>query len=636
MCGIAGMVFHSSPPPRERLADMLDLIVHRGPDDWGRYDDEHCSLGMRRLSIIDLSGGHQPMSNEDGTVQVVFNGEIYNYVELRRELLLRGHRFRTRSDTEVIVHLYEEQGEDFALRLNGMFAIALWDRGAGRLLLVRDPLGIKPLYWWLDRNGGGLVFASELKCFLPLLGNRVRVERAALAAYLHLGYIPRGDSPLEGVRKLLPGRILGFSGGGEPTIRRYWTLEEHVARVQAMDRREAARRVGELLDDAVRIRLRSDVPVGTFLSGGLDSSTVTALAARHAPRISSFGIAFEDHFFDETPYARAVAAHVGSDHREIPVAAGELLEHLDRLAWHLDEPNWDPAVLPSYIICREARRSVKVALSGIGGDELFGGYHRHLDPPPLNTAACWVRAVMPGPLRRVVAAVFGGGGRGPLSRWSRLGHDNNVIGLAYWVDQADTSLLREVAPWAAESFDVLEWIETVIREARRRDWVNSRLYYDSTTYLPDQILAVTDRMSMAVSLEVRVPLLDRRLVEFMSGLPGELKVRPGEGKLILKQAARHLLPAQVLKRRKLGFGAPVRRWILARPIRDVIRDLPRGRLAQSGIIVGEALEQVLGSPELMVHHSAFLWSLMMLELWYRWYVGRRKWRELCMQKYAIS
>ena len=634
MCGIAGMVFYGSSPPRERLADMLSLIVHRGPDDWGRYDDEHCSLGMRRLSIIDVAGGHQPMANEDGEVQVVFNGEIYNYVELREELLRRGHCFRTRADTEVIVHLYEEEGEDFPRSLNGMFAIALWDRRAGRILLVRDPLGIKPLYWWLDRKGRGLVFASELKCFLPLLDGRTQVNRAALAAYLHLGYIPRADSPLEGIRKLLPGRILRFSPGGEPIVRRYWALEEHVGRRERLDPRDAAERAAELLDDAVRIRLRSDVPVGTFLSGGLDSSTVTALAARHSPRIASFGITFQDHFFDETPYAQAVAAHVGSDHRQITVAAGELLEHLDRLAWHLDEPNWDPAMLPSYIICREARRSVKVALSGIGGDELFGGYHRHLDPPPLNTPACWVRAVTPGPLRRMLAAVFSSRRNLRLRRWSRLGYDNNVIALSYWVDQVDAALLLQVAPWAAESFDPLEWIEIVISEARRRDWINSRLYYDATTYLPDQILAMTDRASMAVSLEVRVPLLDRRLVEFMSGLPGRLKVRPGEGKLVLKEVARHLVPAEVLERRKLGFGAPVRRWILAPAVREVIRELPRGRLAQSGIIDGKALEPVVSSPELMVHHSAFLWSLMMLELWYRLYAGGRDWRELCRLKHT--
>jgi len=616
MCGIAGMVSFTSPVPRERLDSMLELIVHRGPDDAGRYDDEHCSLGMRRLSIIDLGGGHQPIGNEDGSLQVVLNGEIYNYIELREELRSRGHVFATNSDTEVIVHLYEELGADFVGRLNGMFAIGLWDTRRGELVLARDPLGIKPLYWC--RREGVLFFASELKCFLPALGTGLRPGKAALAAYLHLGYVPRVAQPVEGIERLLPGRVLRFDGS-EPRVRRYWSLEEHVGAGEPLDGRDAVERAGELLDDAVRIRLRSDVPVGTFLSGGLDSSTVTALAARHLPRISSFGITFRGHFFDETPYAEAVAAHVGSQHRQITIEADELLEHLDRLAWHLDEPNWDPAMLPSYIICREARRSVKVALSGIGGDEIFGGYHRHLDPPPLDTPACWLRAVMPGPLRRFVAAAFGRRRSGRARRFSRLGYDNNVIGLAYWVDQADAALLERVAPWAPELFDVPEWIESVMAETRRGDWVNSRLYYDATNYLPDQILAMTDRASMAVSLEVRVPLLDRRLVEFMSGLPGRMKVRPGEGKLVLKEVARRLLPSEVLERRKLGFGVPVRRWILDGRIQELMRSLPRGRLAEEGLIEGAPLEAVLGSEDLTVHHGAFLWGLMMLELWYRHY-----------------
>lgn len=623
MCGIAGVVDQRRRPDSRGLDAMLKTMRHRGPDDEGTFVEGPVAMGMRRLSIIDLGGGHQPIANEDRSVWVVFNGEIYNFVELRAELVQRGHVFATQSDTEVLVHLYEEHGDSFATRLNGMFAFAIWDTERRRLLVARDQMGIKPLYWsWRD---GRLSFASELKCLLAGSEDSYALDRDAIAAYLHLGYIPREASPFREVRKLRPGFQLVLEDGSAPVVSQYWSLAAAFAKPSGVGEADAAERARELLADAVRLQLRSDVPVGTFLSGGIDSSGVTALAAKELPHIDTFGVGFTDHYFDETPYARAVAKHVGSKHHERIVEPGSFVEHLEKMVWHLDEPNSDPAMLPSYIICEHARRHVKVALSGNGGDELFAGYRRHFDPPPHDTLACKVRDALPAPLRRF-AARAAGACSAKLGRrlGQRLAPDNNTVGLAYWVDFArKAELMDSVAPWAGERFNSTAWIGGIMDEAEG-DWVNRRLYYDSTTYMPDQVLAMVDRSSMAVSLEVRVPFLDVRLVEFMASVRGEAKIGPGEGKRILKAALRGIVPQEVFDRPKLGFGLPVIKWIESEQLRALLAELPEGTAAKAGLIDGGALAPRLADAQFRKDYSAFVWNLLMLELWMRTFGSRVK------------
>lgn len=623
MCGIAGIVDFRRPIEPGLLGAMLDLMVHRGPDDAGRYDRGPFSIGMRRLSIIDVGGGHQPIANEDETVWVALNGEIYNFVELRADLEARGHRFRTKTDTEVLVHLYEEHGDRFPEKLNGMFGVAVWDTRRSRVVLARDHLGIKPLYWGVE--DGRLLFASELKCLLQVLAAPPAVDRGAIGAYLHLGYIPRAGTPFRGLQKLPPGHRLVFTPERGAETQAYWRLADAFAARRELPPDRVAEEAGALLEDAVRLQLRSDVPLGTFLSGGLDSSSVTALAARRLPRVDTFGIGFEGHFFDETPYARAVAAHCGTRHHEQRLDPAMLLQHIERLAWHLDEPNSDPALLPSYLICRYAREHVKVALSGNGGDEVFAGYFRHFDPPPNATAADRFRRFVPAALRRAGLAALARV-RPELAR--RLGRrllpDNNVVGMAYWVDQAAPAALAEIAPWAAESWFATEWVQRVMDEVPGADWTNSRLYYDATTYMVDQILAMVDRSSMAVSLEVRVPFLDRRLVEFMAGIRGSSKIAGGAGKAVLQRIMRGRLPEEIFTRRKLGFGLPVIRWIRDPALKPWVEALPSGCLHREGFIQGERLRPYLEDEKRLADHSAFIWNLLMLELWVDRFLGGRR------------
>lgn len=610
MCGIAGIVDYDKPIDSGLLDDMLRRIGHRGPDDEGRFNASHFAIGMRRLSIIDVQGGRQPLSNEDQTVWVVFNGEIYNYLELRSSLEAKGHVFRTHSDTEVLVHLYEEYESDFPSQLNGMFGLALWDTRRKCVLLARDHLGIKPLYWHFAC--GRLIFGSELRCLLAG-GVAPELDTHAIASYLHLGYIPRKGAPFRGVQKLEPGCQLLFKSGDAPRKMRYWTLSKAYGQGNSATAADIEEHAGALLRDAVRLQLRSDVPLGTFLSGGIDSSAITALAAKHLPHINSFSVGFEGHYFDETEYARTVSTHCRTTHHEQWVKPEQLLDHLDILAWHIDEPNSDPALLPTYLMCRYARQHVKVALSGNGGDEVFGGYPRHFDPPVRHSRADCVRSWLPSSARRALARMMGV--RGDL-RLHRLLADLDLIGMSYWVAHARPPVADDVTPWAVQSFSVLDWLEKIYDEVKRQDWVNRRLYYDSTTYMPDQILNMVDRASMAVSLEVRVPMLDVRLVECLAGLDGLQKIEPGvSGKKILKNILRGELPEAIFARRKLGFGMPLVNWIEHGPLRRAMDALPEGRVAQEGLLDSTALRRWLKLPGAVKVHWMYFWNLLMLELW---------------------
>ena len=614
MCGIAG--FAGWPLGTEDAArtvrTMCDAIVHRGPDDSGYFVAPEVALGMRRLSIIDVAGGRQPIANEDGSVQVVFNGEIYNHHALRRELVARGHVFRTRSDTETIVHLYEEMGEDFVVRLRGMFAIALWDARARRLVLARDRAGIKPLSYSLTPDG--IAFCSELRSLLALPRFPRRLDERAISAFLSLGYVPDPLAAFNGVAKLPPGHLLVWSADrkGDAAVRRYWTPVAPES--AALDEREAADRLRELLADAVGSHLESEVPLGAFLSGGVDSSTVVALMSRAAaitPR--TFAIGFAEAAFNEAPHARRVAATLGAHHTELVVspAADRMVEGIVGI---FDEPFADSSALPTYLVSQLARRHVTVSLSGDGGDELFGGYTRYLDVLQRPSVPPWGR-----PLLRAMGRALPhvAPGRGRLLDLARPQRSPAAYAgtVALPLAPADGGMAAaHIVPREGQFGDILA---DAFAEAGARDFVSQMMLVDVATYLPGDILTKVDRASMAVSLEARVPLLDHPLAEFALALPARFKIRDGAGKQVFRAAIRGLVPDDVLDRPKRGFAVPLGAWFRG-PLRPRIDQLTRtngdGGLYEfldRGAVRRLAREHLMGRRD----HSTALWRALVLQLW---------------------
>ena len=610
MCGIAGIVDWSGAPT-DRLSPMLDAIVHRGPDDEGKFEDGPLCMGMRRLSIIDLSSGHQPIYNEDESIVVVFNGEIFNYVELREELEKRGHVFRTHSDTEVLVHLYEDEGTGMLRRLNGMFGFSIWDRNKRQLFIARDRVGIKPMYY--AETAKGLLYATELKSILASDLIEAKIDPAALFEYLTYFYIPGERSPFLGIKKLLPGHFLVANERGV-TVERWWNLDDYTA-TAGIGRKEATERVRELFLDSVRLRMRSDVPVGSYLSGGLDSSLVTAAAVRQTDlKFATFSVGFTNSEFDELPYARAVAEHAGTEHHEISVSPSDAMEHFPNLIWHMDEPNGDAAILPTYLVSQLAVTKVKVALSGIGADEFFGGYHRyHKQLGKLARLSC-----MPTWMLRTIRPMLAAAKHDLGYRLDRM-----IDPPAPWIAHLEQthrydagSLARLFGSGAGE---VGAYAREVYERYPGQDYVNRRMYLDAHSYLPDQILALTDRMSMAVSLEARAPFLDYRLMEFATSLPGEWKVDGSGWKLILKDALGDLVPQRTIKRPKWGFAPPIRSWMNAKQLDSFIHLIQHSKLAEDGYLDGAELKRQTAAPNALQQNGEWLWALAVLELWYRIY-----------------
>jgi asparagine synthase (glutamine-hydrolysing) len=617
MCGIAGIYSSGAPIEESLLRRMTSVMTHRGPDDEGHYLGSSVGLGVRRLSIIDLAGGHQPIQNERRTLWIVFNGEIYNYRELRAELLARGHQFSTHSDTEVIIHLFEDAGPECLSRLNGMFAFAIWDEPRRELFVARDRLGVKPLYYWFD--GTNLVFASELKALLLHPAVPRALDHQAVADYLTFMYVPGPKTPFRGVHKLLPGHYLTCNSQGL-RLCRYWSLADH-ANPRDVSLDDAAARVGELLEDAVRLRLRSDVPVGAFLSGGMDSSSVVTLAARQLGRpLTTFSVGFSPDGIDELPYAREVATACGTVHHEIQVGAGDVIRLLPQLVWHMDEPNGDSAMIPTHLVSDLAATRVSVILTGLGGDELFAGYPRYR--LPLDRASWKMRAysLLPRSVRdrvvapaisqfipalgaRLAAAAF----RSPAERY--------LESVTVFSSYEKNRILR-VNGWRSP-----DEIEKYYAGYPAADAVNRLLYVDAHTYLPDDILALTDRMSMAVSLEARTPFLDYRLVEYCAGLPGALKLTRSAWKVVLKRAMEPLLPGTILTREKMGFGAPVASWLAGSLLPYARSLLEGGFMVSAGVLDADAVKGVVrcfdGRPE----SGQQLWTLIILELWARVYLN---------------
>lgn len=617
MCGILG--WHS---PRdlapEALREALATLVHRGPDDEGVLQTGPVVLGMRRLSIIDVEGGRQPIANEDGEVAVVANGEIYNFVELRRELEARGHRFRTRSDTEVLVHLYEERGESLCEELRGMYAFALWDARRRLLVLGRDRFGKKPLYWTRTRDGG-LVFASELKGLLPLLraaGMEPDLRPQAIYDYLSLGSVPQPSTVYEGVHCLPPASVLTFDGR-EPSTWSYWSPPSAAEDPRA-SYRGSLTTVRDLVADAVRIRLRSDVPLGVFLSGGLDSSVVAYEAARQtAGSVSAFTVAVEDSAMDESALAGETARALGLDHTVLPLRVAPLGE-LDRLVRHFDQPFADPSAIPSMAVARLAREHVKVVLNGDGGDEVFAGYRRYL-------AALWadrIGALIPAPglLARLIAGMGGRAerrsSRGFAARFLRgLPLGPGARYLAWTVDMLLEGDKRRI------------WRGGVVRPTE--DWVEARLSAgvssldqmlagDRAVNLLSDLLVKMDMATMASSLEARSPLLDHRVAELVLALPPSYRLRRGRLKALLRDAYRDALPEAVIRGPKKGFEIPLERW-LRTDLREVVEDTvgsPTARVRD--LVDGAAVDQVLRGKTFRARNRPYLvYALLVLELWLR-------------------
>jgi len=627
VCGIYGIFQLDGVPADPALMPAMGrVIVHRGPDDEGFHADGPCAIGMRRLSIIDLAGGHQPLSNSDGTLWLVCNGEIYNFRELRRELEGLGHRFKTASDSEVILHSYAQYGDEFIHRLNGMFAFALWDERRRRLVVGRDRLGIKPIY--IYRDARRLAFASEAKALLTLPGTPTEIDPAALHSYLNLGYVAAPLSIFRGIGKLPPASML-IVESGRVDEHRYWRIPAAIDRSLGED--ELVERVRARLDESVRMQMVSDVPIGAFLSGGIDSSTVVGLMAAHSDQpIRTYAIGFKgtaaDDYYNELPYARRVADLFHTEHHEI-VVRPDVVALLPRLLWHMDEPISDTAFITTYLVSQFARRDVTVILSGVGGDELFGGYRRYLG----NHYQSYFDR-LPGWARRAASAV---GERLPSDRHTPL---LNLSRLAKGFLESAGSSFEEryrsyVQVFPAEEVQRLlrrdgtarpDRIAEAFRNAGGGDALNRMLAVDAETQLPDDLLMLTDKMSMAVSLECRVPLLDHELVELAANMPEEVKIRGGRLKHVLKEAVTNLLPRDILERKKRGFGTPMGAWL-----KDDLAPLVRGLLSES-VVRGRGLFHYPTVQELIASHEANridgtdrLLALLNLEIWSRLFLDGR-------------
>jgi len=636
MCGITGAIWTH---PRQAIDDatlgrMTDAIRHRGPDDVGRYVSEYrtrspyeplpgVALGFRRLAIIDLVTGAQPLSNEDGSIWLAFNGEIYNFQSLRHRLEGAGHTFRTHGDSETIVHLYEDEGVDCFRHLNGMFAIAIWDSRNRRLVLARDRIGEKPLVYRAEPER--LLFASELKSLLEVPGIPREVDPAAVDAYLTYQYVPHPRSILKGFSKLPPGHYAVWQDG-RLDVQPYWTPDFRVEK--PIDEREAAEQLREQMTTAVSLRMQSDVPLGAFLSGGIDSSLVVALMQRQSSeRVKTFTIGFPVKEYDETRYARLVADHLGTDHHEFQVTP-DGVDILPKLVWHYDEPFADSSSIPTWYVSQLTRQHVTVALTGDGGDELFAGYPRYkavalgqlIDKVPF--------------LRSVLGAEFwqrgpGNGRQRSLGRrWKRF---CEAVALSpqrrylEWIsifnERRRGELYRDEFLEQLTAGDPFDFLASAWKRSAGRDPVTAASLADLTTYMPCDLMTKVDIASMAHSLECRQPLLDHNVVEFAASLPVGLKFRRGRGKRLLQAAFHDLLPREIWTRPKMGFGVPLDHWF-----RDQLKPLTRDTLLDPNSRTSqwfrrEYVQQLVTEHESgSFDHAPRLWALVVLELWIREWV----------------
>lgn len=624
MCGIAGR-FNYTPGhavDRDRLVAMTDAVTHRGPDAAGYFLQGRIGLGHRRLSIIDLATGDQPLSNEDGSVQVIFNGEIYNFAEVRRELVAHGHRFRTSSDTEVIAHGYEQWGARCVDRFRGMFAFAVWDARAERLLLARDRLGVKPLYY--AEVPGGIVFGSEIKSLLedPEVSREWRTD--ALDAYLTLLYIPAPDTIYKGIHKLPPAHVL-VAERGAVRVTRYWDLE-FAGDGDPSREREYLEELDQILREAVGLRLISDVPLGAFLSGGIDSSTVVAyMAESSAAAPVTISVGFDHASFDEVQHAETVARHLGCEFHAL-MADPQVDDLLPKLAWHFDEPFADSSAVPTYYVSQAARQLVTVALSGDGGDELWAGYARHRVESwehrvrtalgPAAPLAGWIGQALPLSVK----------GARSLRHLAARPDQAYALKHAYGMFEpgAKNRLYTGDFRGAVNGHDPFATFRDAYAACSSPDPLDRSMYVDARTYMIDDVLTKVDRMSMAVSLEAREPLLDHRLLEFAARVPSGLKLKNGQTKYLLRKVLDARIPRAILERGKKGFEAPIGEWLRGPLVPMASELLLDGRLHARGIFNPAEVNRLwtehrTGTSD----HRHRLWQLVMLELWFRTFIDTR-------------
>ena len=625
MCGICGKLHFEAPLDAALICQMRDSMVHRGPDDGGIYSNSNVALGHRRLSIIDLNGGHQPLSNEDGSVWIVFNGEIYNFKELQAELAGRGHTLKTNTDTEVIVHLFEECGPACLEKLRGMFALAIWDAKRKVLFLARDRVGIKPLYYSV--NDRSFSFASEIKALLVDPDVRRDLAPEMIDRFLMFSYLPGNETLFRSIRKLAPGHYMIVKDGRCEVVR-YWDLR--FENDDSLYQNEAESRLLDLMKDSVNAHMIADVPVGVLLSGGLDSTAVLSFAVENTDKkINTFTVGFsEPSLADERPYAKIAADYFGTQHYDITITASEFVSCMPRYVWHMEEPVCEPPAIALYYVSKLAKNHVKVLLSGEGGDEAFAGYCNYRNLVWLER----IKAVLSRFRGSSAYALFA---VSRLLRSSRLAKYSRLMEVGfpdYYCSRtftafggAQTSLPQFYTPDFARlvnrdlSVDPLRRLQTRVRNS---DVLNAMLYIDTKSWLPDDLLIKADKMTMANSLELRVPLLDHRILEFAARVPSRMKIRGHKTKYFAKRALESRVPRPILARKKAGFPVPYDFW-LRRTMRDWVHDvLCDSRTKSRGYFKPVVIRQLLARNESEPGFSKLIFSLVTLELWHRIFVDR--------------
>lgn len=626
MCGIAGFISKTNERVEERssrLDAMCRVITYRGPDEQGTAVVGRAAMGMRRLSIIDLATGQQPIYNGERTKLIVFNGEIYNYRELKKELESRGYKFKTNSDTETIIHAFEEFGEDCVLHLRGMFAFAIWDVEEQSLFVARDRVGKKPLFYTLTTEGE-FVFGSEIKVLLEHGGVRREMDHGALDAYLSFGYVPEELCIFKGVKKLEPGHYLVFKNGKIQT-EKYWDFE--FSGELLTDTEDAiADQLYSNLQGAVTARLISEVPLGAFLSGGVDSSAVVGFMSQVVDQpVKTFSIGFNEDSYDELKYARLAARHFNTDHHEF-VVTPDLVDVVDDLVWHFDEPFADASALPTYMVSKLAREHVTVVLSGDGGDELFGGYTRYITDRNRNGLRNLPQPVREKLLRPLSEALpHGAFGKNYLFNISLDAAGRYIDSISHFNGPRKRRLYsNEIRTKMNGSFERGEKLfRQITSNVATDDPFENLLYLDSKTYLPSDILTKVDRMSMASSLETRSPLLDQKLIEYVTRIPSSMKLKGRETKYIFKKAIRDLVPREILHREKQGFGVPINEWINLQLKDRITSDLSDQQFLGRGYFEPKYVNLLLDEHRRgRRDHSHALWTLWMLELWHRRYIDK--------------